>query len=159
MSCGVGRRCGSESHVAVAVAQAGSWSSDSTPSLGTSIRHSVASTSMWVKGKSRDRWGKQSRHRWVCAQTGWWRQGSLPDRGFSSVEAMNLCRCKEGKSQKHTLGSHTSLSSSSCSISFMIWANDLTSPSLYSLETIRIIMAASQQLRWRSPSSWIPGQS
>ena len=42
MSCSVGRRCGSDPvllAVAVAVAQAGSYSSDLTPSLGTSICH------------------------------------------------------------------------------------------------------------------------
>jgi len=38
MSCGVGGRSGSDP-VAVAVAEAGSYSSDLTPSLGTSIYH------------------------------------------------------------------------------------------------------------------------
>jgi len=37
MSCGVGHRCGSDSHVAVAVVQAGSCSSNLTASLGISI--------------------------------------------------------------------------------------------------------------------------
>ena len=39
VTCGVGRRCKLRSHVAVAVAQAGNCSSNSTPSLGTSICH------------------------------------------------------------------------------------------------------------------------
>ena len=37
MSCGVGRRHGADPAIAVAVTQAGSCSSDLTPSLGTSI--------------------------------------------------------------------------------------------------------------------------
>ena len=37
MRCAVGRRRGSDPHVAVTVAYASSCSSDSTPSLGTSI--------------------------------------------------------------------------------------------------------------------------
>ena len=50
MSCGVGRRRGSDPRVAVAVAYASSCSSDLTPSLGTS---NVAGVALKRKKKKR----------------------------------------------------------------------------------------------------------